>query len=177
VTLAGDLRASLAQAERSRLKLAGVVLAKQERVSERGRFAFVQLSDPTGQFEVALFSDILAISRELVEGREPLLVEADVRADGDSVKITAQRIEKLDALVDRRSLGIVEIQLADAEAALRVRDLLDGNGQGVRVRLVFGAADEQIVVALPEAFTLAYQRRADLQRQPGFVALRDLVLH
>jgi hypothetical protein len=73
--------------------------------------------------------------------------------------------------------GLLEIRLADPDAALRLRALLDGNGSGARVRLVLGLAREEIVLALPESLTLPYQRRGDLERLEGFIATRDLALH
>jgi DNA polymerase III alpha subunit len=44
-------------------QMAGVILKKQEKVSQKGsKYAFLQLSDPTGIFEVTLFSELLAAS-------------------------------------------------------------------------------------------------------------------
>ena len=60
----------MARAERGPFiaKMAGVVAARQERKSARGnRFAFVQLSDPTGGYEVTLFSEVLEASRDHLE--------------------------------------------------------------------------------------------------------------
>jgi len=51
-----DLPAALAAGGASRFRLAGVVIDKKERTSARGnRFAFVQLSDTSGAFEVTVF--------------------------------------------------------------------------------------------------------------------------
>ena len=51
-----------------RVNLAGSVTSKQIRVSQRGnRFAFVQLTDQTGVFEVTMFSDVLAEAMTLLE--------------------------------------------------------------------------------------------------------------
>ena len=57
----------IAKAERGAciVKMAGTVSGRQERKSARGnRFAFAQLSDPTGQYEVTLFSDTLETARD-----------------------------------------------------------------------------------------------------------------
>jgi DNA polymerase III subunit alpha len=52
----------------SAAKLAGTVIHRQERRSKSGnRFAFVGLSDPTGQYEAICFSDTLAQARDLLE--------------------------------------------------------------------------------------------------------------
>ncbi len=57
----------MAKAERGPFmaKMAGVVAGRQERKSARGnRFAFAQLSDTTGAYEVTIFSDVLEKSRD-----------------------------------------------------------------------------------------------------------------
>ena len=55
-----DLPAGLAANPTNRFRLAGIVIGRKERTSGRGnRFAFVQMSDPSGTFEVTLFSEIL----------------------------------------------------------------------------------------------------------------------
>src|SRR5690606_15920268 len=42
-------------------QMAGVILKKQEKMSQKGnKYAFLQLSDPTGIYEVTLFSELLA---------------------------------------------------------------------------------------------------------------------
>ncbi len=177
VVASSDLPAHLASGGRSRVTLAGVVIAKQERATERARFAFVQLSDATGQYEVALFSDLLSQVRELLEGHALLLVDVDARLDGEAMKLTAQHVEPLERRVERQAAGTVEIRLRDLDTAQRLRPLLAAE-RGARVRLVVELpAGERLVVALPEAFTLAYARRADLGRVPGVVEVREITVH
>ncbi len=177
VVASTDLRAHLMSGERSRVTMAGVVIAKQERATERARFAFVQLSDATGQYEVTLFSDLLSQVRDLLEGHALLLVDVDARLDGDAIKLTAQHVEPLERRVDMQAAGTVEIHVADVEAAHRLRPIL-ADERGARVRLVVGLpAGERLVVSLPEAFMLSYGRRADLGRLPGVVEVRELTVH
>ena len=45
----------------------------------RSRFAFVQLSDPGGTFEVTVFAELLSRSRACLEAGDPLLIEGEVR--------------------------------------------------------------------------------------------------
>ena len=63
-------------------QMAGVVLGKQERSTPRSRFAFVQLSDPGGTFEVTVFAELLSRSRARLEAGDPLLIEGEVRLEG-----------------------------------------------------------------------------------------------
>ncbi len=49
----------------TRVKLAGVVTGKQERMTSRGtRMAYLTVSDASGQFEVTLFAEVLNAARE-----------------------------------------------------------------------------------------------------------------
>ena len=65
-----DLPAALAANASTRFRLAGIVIGKKERTSARGsRFAFVQLSDQVGNFEITVFSEVLAQARALLEQR------------------------------------------------------------------------------------------------------------
>src|SRR5260370_32983048 len=85
VVRSAELPARVAMGGSTRFKLAGIVVGKKERTSARGnRFAFLQMSDASGFFEVTVFSEGLAQSRSLLEAGQPLLVHADPRREGES---------------------------------------------------------------------------------------------
>ncbi|HEX8375830.1 MAG TPA: DNA polymerase III subunit alpha, partial [Geminicoccaceae bacterium] len=183
----GDrLRVLAANGEGARLKLAGVVVAKQERVTERTRLARVILSDATAQYEVTVFAELLTQARELLEGKAPLLVEADARVDGDMLRLTAGRIQLLDEVVEVKQ-GAVEIRLGSPAAAARLKALLERPASaaanaprgGARVRLVVplhgASGGEEAVVTLPESYLLASGQRVDVERVEGVLAVRDVV--
>ena len=164
-----------------RVKLAGVVLGKQERTTARSRFAFVQLSDPTGTYEITIFSELLGRARDLLEGDQPLLVEGEVRLDGDIVKILASSIDALDHAVSNgkarsgSAAGRIAIRLADPSAADKVGRLLGPHGDGSAcVRLVLALDDaEEVTIDLGEQHRLALGRRIDLERQAGVLSVSD----
>ncbi len=86
-TLAEITATTLARGAPAVERIAGAVAAKQERKSARGtRYAFVSLSDPTGLYEVTVFSDVLDTARDHLEpGRNVVLtVRADPRATASS---------------------------------------------------------------------------------------------
>ena len=161
-----------------RVKLAGVVLGKQERSTARSRFAFVQLSDPSGVFEVTLFAEQLAEARALFETSQPLLVEGDVRLDGEAVKVLASSVSALDTALangGRRLESQIEVRLTDARAAAGLADLLGPHGDGsARVRVVLPLDAEEVAIELGEAHRLALARRIDLERRAGVLAVVDL---
>ena len=99
-----------------RVKLAGVVLGKQERTTPRSRFAFVQLSDPGGTYEVTVFAELLGRARAALESGDPLLIEGEVRVEGDALRVLASSIERLDAVLANggaRAQTRIEVRLRD----------------------------------------------------------------
>ena len=176
VTRSDRIRERLQQGD-GRLTLAGVPLGKQERVTERTRLAYVQLSDPGGSFEVTVFAELLGHRRDLLEGDRPLLVDVDARLDGDIARLTAIRIEPLDAKIGEAA-GAVEIRLTELDAAARIRTILEAGEPGARVRLrVPLTSGEEVVVALEPRHTLPPARRLDVERTPGIASVRELTLH
>ena len=82
VTPASGTGARMRASGPSRFKLAGVMLGKQERTAKSGnKFAFVQLSDGGGAFEITVFSELLAAKRDLLEAGQAVLIEADAQGD------------------------------------------------------------------------------------------------
>jgi len=81
------------------VKLAGTLLGIKERISAKGnRFAFVQFSDPTGSFEITLFSETLTAARDLLVVGNSLLIDATVKFDSDEgdVKFLANRFQPIE---------------------------------------------------------------------------------
>ncbi len=80
-------------------KLAGVVAGRQERKSARGnRFAFCQLSDPTGAFEVTLFSESLEKSREYLETGAKVIVTVEATMESDQLKLLGRSVAPADTV-------------------------------------------------------------------------------
>jgi DNA polymerase III subunit alpha len=155
------------------VELAGVVVAKKEKKTERNRFAFIQLSDASAQYEVMLFSDALEQSRELLEIGTVLMLTADVRSDGDEVKLSGQRLRPLDGTADRLDT-LVDIEVTGPAAAIRLKTHLIEGGNGADVRLVMHLPDGRaVVVALPEAISLTHAKRPAIERLEGVVRIDE----
>ena len=137
-------------------KLAGIVAARQERTSSKGsRFAYVGLTDSSGSFEVVVFSDLLVQSRELLETNGRVLVTAESRADGDGVRLIAQRIEPLDRTIDGIETGLL-VRVADPTCLETLKSEIAGwkPGRG-RVSLLIGVESErEVEVKLPELYSV-----------------------
>ncbi|MEM9901715.1 MAG: DNA polymerase III subunit alpha, partial [Pseudomonadota bacterium] len=82
------------------VKLAGAVSARQERKSARGnRFAFVGLSDPTGLYEVTVFSDTLEQAREYLEPGCNVMITAEATLEADQLKLLCRSVKPIDRAV------------------------------------------------------------------------------
>jgi DNA polymerase III subunit alpha len=170
-----DLPVGLAANAASRFKLAGIVIGRKERTSGRGnRFAFVQMSDPSGTFEVTLFSEILSESRALVDSGQPLVVTVDVRSEEDSLRLTAQKIEPLDTVVAHAAAGL-RVFLGEARALANLKSVIarEAGGRG-RVTVVLDLPSREVEIALPGGFKVDPRTRAAVKSLPGIVDVHDI---
>lgn len=95
------------QSDGGSIKLAGVIIVKQERTSKTGqKFAFIQLSDSSGVYEIAVFSEVFSRSRDILNPGTAIHVSGIIRFDGDDFRITAQGIEILEKMTQGTSQAI-----------------------------------------------------------------------
>ena len=89
-------------------KLAGVVVGRQERKSAKGnRFAFVQLSDSSGAYEVTLFSETLAKTREHLEAGAKVVITVEATSEADQLKLLGRSVAPVDmAVADSDACGL-----------------------------------------------------------------------
>jgi DNA polymerase-3 subunit alpha len=125
----------LARAERGPFlaKMAGVVAGRQERKSARGnRFAFAQLSDPTGGFEVTLFSEVLEASRDFLDAGAQVVIQAEATLEADQLKLLCRSVQPVDGMVaDAGAVGLC-VFVDQPEAIDSVAAVLDGAAKSAR---------------------------------------------
>jgi DNA polymerase-3 subunit alpha len=160
----------------ARVKLAGTVTAKKERITRTGsRMMWVTLSDMHGSYEVTLFSEVLGRCREILSEGAALLVSADVKTENEALRITAQDVSLLDDAAARAGAGL-RIWVDRTEALPHVRALLDREGKGRgRVTLVpkMGTA-RSIDVVLPGHFNVSARLAQAMKMVPGVELVEDL---
>ena len=171
-----DLPARLAGGGGTRFKLAGIVIGRKERTSARGnRFAFLQMSDASGVFEVTLFSEVLNQSRQLLDAGQPLLVTVDVRSEEETLRLTAQRIEPLDNVVAHAAAGL-KVFIGEADALTPLRGLMqrESGGRGRVTVVVPVSPAREVEVALPGGFKISPKVRAAVKSLPGILDVHDI---
>ncbi|MDV7271319.1 DNA polymerase III subunit alpha [Thioclava sp. A2] len=116
-------------------KIAGEVNAIREKKSAKGnRFAFVMLSDTSGPYEVAFWSEALEACREQLETGNLLVLTVKVEVDGESVRMVANSAQRVDAATaDAGGVGLL-IHLEAPEALPSIASLLERLEQEGKVR-------------------------------------------
>ncbi len=166
--------ALLANGER-RFRLAGIVVGRKERTSARGnRFAFLQLADESGLFEVTVFSDVLREARALVETGTALVVTVEVRREEDALKLSAQKIEPLDAVIASSAAGL-KVFLREAEALSHLKSLFgrEAPGKG-RVSLVLDLGNREVEMELPGGFRVDPRLLLTVKSLPGILDAQEI---
>jgi DNA polymerase-3 subunit alpha len=165
-----------AQAGAARIKLAGSVIGSKERITRTGsRMAWIRLSDAGGSYEVTCFSEVLGRSRELLAAGTSVLVTADIRLEGEALRITAQDVAPLDAAAAQAGAGM-RVWLQRMEAVPHIRALLDREGRG-RGRVVLVPrldAEQDVEITLPGGFNVSPRLAQALKILPGVDRVEDL---
>jgi DNA polymerase III subunit alpha len=170
-----DLPAGLAANPTNRFKLAGIVIGRKERTSGRGnRFAFVQMSDPSGTYEVTLFSEMLRDARALLDSGQPLVVSIDVRSEEESLRLTAQKIEPLDAVVAHATAGL-KVFVGEARALPSLKSVIarEAGGRG-RVTVILDLPSREVEITIPGGFKVDPRTRAAVKSLPGIIDVHDI---
>jgi DNA polymerase-3 subunit alpha len=152
------------------------VTAKKERITRTGsRMLWVTLSDTAGSFEVTLFSEILARSRDLLVEGTALLVTADLKLEAESLRITATEISLLDTAAAQAGSSL-RIWLDSTEALPHIRALLDREGKGRgRVTLIPKTGlDRALDITLPGTFNTSPKLAQALKLVPGIERVEDI---
>ncbi len=159
----------------TRFKLAGIVIARQERTSAKGaRYAFLTLCDLTGSYDVTLFSEMLAAYRDLMVAGQGLVVTVDADNRNGETRLTCQGIERLDKAVENSAAGL-RILLDRTDAVAGLRRVLAGEKRGRgEISVVIAEPAREIELKLPGAWAISGQGRNAIRALPGIVEVQEV---
>lgn len=178
------LEALTRQAERGPTvaKLAGSVSSRQERKSAKGnRFAFVQLSDPTGLYEVTVFSETLEATRQFLEPGSAVVLTVEATMEADTLKLLARAAGPVDGVVADAGTSGLRIHLEEARAARSVAALFERMAeQRIRSRapIEFCVTDpetgREIVIRLGEDYPVSPQIKGAIKAIGGVSLVEEV---
>ena len=155
-------------------RLAGCVTTKRERRAKSGNmFAFVGLSDPSGQYEVVCFAELLNAARELLEPGQAVVVSVEGVREGEEVRLRLSGVESLEEKAARIAAGL-RIFVED-DRAIRQFPALLKNGGRAPVQVVVKTADGgEVDILLGERFSVSPQVKGALKALPGVIDVQEL---
>jgi DNA polymerase-3 subunit alpha len=171
-----DLPAYMRNRGAARAKVAGLLVGKQERTSAKGnRFAFLQLTDPSGLFEATIFSERLNDAREMLEPGRALLLTVDLRMEEDTLRLLVNQVEALDQAAANTGAGL-RVFLWETAPLDSLKQILGRAGRGKgRVELLLDLAEDQreVVLTLPGRYAISPVIRGAIKAVPGIVDILD----
>ncbi len=155
-------------------RLAGCVTMKRERRAKSGNmFAFVGLSDPSGQYEAVCFSEVLNAARELLEPGQAVVVSVEGVREGEEVRLRLSAVESLEEKAARIARGL-KVFVADGRCIKQFPALLK-NGGRAPVQVVVKTGDGgEVDILLGERFSVSPQVKAALKALPGVIDVQEL---
>ncbi|MCF2906523.1 DNA polymerase III subunit alpha [Octadecabacter sp. CECT 8868] len=163
-------------------KMAGTVAGRQERKSARGnRFAFVQLSDPTGQYEVTMFSDTLEVAREHLETGNQVVIGVEATMESEQLKLLGRSVTPADMAVANAGSSGLRVFVGDVGAIETVNGILqnairDGvkGGRGPITFTIDDAELGEIDVELDTDFPVNPQIKGALRSLGGVIEVLEI---
>ena len=160
----------------ARYKMAGVLLKKQEKMSQKGtKYAFLQLSDPTGIYEATIFSETLNATRDFLEPGTSLLLSVEVEMNSDQLRFTCNQVQRLEEAVESR-VQEIHIHLSDPAPADKIKQFLDIEGRGKsKIKLYAHLNDNRIAeIDMPGHWSLSPQARNIIRGEEGVLDVSEM---
>lgn len=160
-----------------RAKLAGCVNSFQKRISKNGnKYAFLELSDATSNFEGLLFSEGLVKYEDVINSGQPLMVSITIDKQNEeaSPRVMFNLIETLDTAIAGVSNGL-EIEVGNIEAIPELKNILshDMNGKNkIYIKPEHKEWDVRIVLA--GGFALASDVLNKIRNVPGVTSIKEI---
>jgi DNA polymerase-3 subunit alpha len=174
------LTEAMAQAEAGMeaLRMCGVVRRRQERASQSGeKFAFVSLSDPSGEYEVLFPPESLRKCRDVLEPGKAVVIKVRAKARDGEVRFFGDDAEPIEKAIENIVAGLrVHLSPSATEIEALRRRLEPAQGQkGGEVTFVAAiGGGREIELRLPGRYTLDAALRGALKTAPGVALLEDV---
>jgi DNA polymerase III subunit alpha len=163
-------------------KIAGAVAVRQERKSARGnRFAFVGLSDPTGLYEVTVFSEVLEAARDRLEPGRLTVLTVEATLEGETMKLLCRSAEAAEAVAARAGPARLVVRLAGPDPVVGLAEMVANLPVApsriagpVRLVLPDPATGGEIEIELPRRLPVTPQLRGEMRNLPGVLAVEEV---
>ncbi|MEM9468786.1 MAG: DNA polymerase III subunit alpha [Pseudomonadota bacterium] len=175
VTACSDVERRLRKQSNSRLQMAGILIRKQERVSAKSgnKFAFLQLSDATGVYEIMIFSDTLSRTRDFLVPGTALMVSVDAQEQNEEIRFTGQHIDVLEEAMAAK-IRTLSVHIEGSQPLETLKRMMDEEGPGpVQITLFAHVANDIVEIPIKGRWNIPAHVLMSLQKTPGFLSLQE----
>jgi DNA polymerase-3 subunit alpha len=140
------------------IQIAAVITGIQKRVSKTGnRFAFVQLSDQYGNFEITVFSDTLEQYGHLLNEGRTVLVNALIKVEDEGFSLSAINVKPLESLLLKGQNQLL-LHAKSKHDVDQIYALLKGIPEGtVTVTILMKSGDFNVNLTLPQKYRMSIE--------------------
>ena len=167
-----------AESGEAAFRMAGVIRRRQERPSQSGeKFAYVTLSDPTGEFEVMFMPEALRTYREVLEPGQSVMIKVRARSREGEVRFIGDEAEPMDKALEATMSGLRVHLAPDPQTLGSVRKRIEAARSDRGGELIIVAAlglGREVELRLPGRFSLDASLRGALKTAPGVMYLEDV---
>ena len=163
------------------LEMIGVVRARSDKPARNGgKFAFLTLSDPSGEVEMMVFPETLSQNYDLLQVGNAVAITVGVKRNAEEIKLNAERVLKLEAARLSKAMGALKIRLA---VGAYVGDLAGVVGHLAKLQdlekgellIEMPLEDGRIVtLKLPSTYTIGLSAQRALKEAPGVERVEPL---
>ncbi|MEM9582752.1 MAG: DNA polymerase III subunit alpha [Pseudomonadota bacterium] len=163
-------------------KLAATISGRQERKSARGnRFAFVQGSDPSGMFEVTVFSDTLESSGEHLMTGNNVVLTVEATYESEQLKLLCRAAQPIDGAVEAGAMGL-KVFVEDDAVIGSIASVLERSAQDKSIRargpvelcLMDPDLPGEVEVALGDGFAINPKVKGAIKSLGGVVMVEEI---
>lgn len=159
--------------------VAGAVIKVDERKSKKGNpFAFITLSDATGQFEMTAFSEVLNGSREILQVGALVVASVTINREEGDLRLLVESLRPVDDVVANTEAGLrIFVEKPEACAGLRTR-LEDveqpKHKRGGEVSLVIMTPEREVEMRLPNKYAINPRIAGAIKAVPGVLHVEEV---
>ena len=156
------------------LEMIGIVRSRNDKPSKRGgKFAFLTISDPTGELEMMVFNEGLQQFGDLLQPGKAVAITVTAKLNGEELRLNLDRAVELEAARLSKPSGSLVVRLGPdaspddfAGVVRRLEHISDGERGAIFVELILSDG-RKVTVKLPQTYTIGLRAQRALKDVPG----------
>ena len=139
----------------------------------------MQLSDPTGLYEVTVFSDTLEAARDVLEAGQNVVLTVEAHLEGETLKLLARGAQPIDQVAAQAGGASLRIYLEGAGAVASVASILGrlepGRTKGqVIICITDPDLGQEIDMVLPQDYPITPQVKGAIKAVGGVLLVEEV---